>query len=44
MSNIGFMMITSVACVAEGFLRRRLKCEKLTDDSRRTMDANAKNE
>ena len=25
--------------LAEGFQRRRLKCEKLTDDRRRTMDA-----
>jgi hypothetical protein len=24
--------------LAEGFKRRRLKCEKLTDDRRRTMD------
>jgi hypothetical protein len=25
--------------LAEGFQRRRLKCEKLTDDGRQTMDA-----
>ena len=25
--------------LAEGFQRRRLKCEKLTDDRQRTMDA-----
>jgi hypothetical protein len=27
--------------LAEGFLRRRLKCEKLTDDGRQVMIAKA---